>query len=381
MSTRFADPRYQLALKITSLSKGPEQSLASFETFLGKYASDNLKFNTLLDPKNIPWLRAVDRFLNKKISTPKTNSTRRGSLTSSEPEADLVDDLNVGNDNSLTGRLIRKTSVNKLTNDIIDNEIILETPPPNRNLDPAQFEIEFNENHSFNPELALTEAHQSIGWLTNNLFRTPTSTVRLNPIERRHFLTKLSLLKRSSDSVDQQIALIMSLMYGLGLGLREANALTVGKDQQIDLNNSTYLKHFNTPPECYIPSDENKPLYEKSLNALSLPIHPFLQQQLQHLRVTEKIIFDSIDSNLEDQKELIKQHLSDWRENGHYRITYQRISSALSAEINVLNQNPLITFLLSGTKSHASPTMQYYQSVSIKKLIQYWQTTSNALFD
>jgi hypothetical protein len=381
LSSKAKDNRHGLA-KLLSNDLDPKQggSIENAIPKLRKYIDTHLSENTQLDSKHSTWLKAVRPFL--KIPIPhKIDNTRTSEISIPViKNVDTQDKPSAGNDVTFQSSIMSKVSVDKESNDVVEDGGSLIADSGDLIKSEPDYAIEFEINSNFSPGVVMAEVNRSSGWMTNNAKRAPLSTVRFNTIEREDFQTKLAKSRLATDRSQIEISLIIHLMYGLGLTLIEANNLSIGPKGDLSLD-GVFRRKIITPPQALNVSGIDASLLERKAPRIDLPIHWATTQQLKSVAPENGRLFDSLTLNLEEQNEEVISLLSDWRENGRYRHTFQRVSSALQAELAVRQENLFVTHILSGAAHHANPTLQYYQAISLPTLLAIWKKTTEQLHE
>ena len=225
-------------------------------------------------------------------------------------------------------------------------------------------------------ELDKHNLRETYRWLENYMTVFPSSTVRLNELEQHELLARLYDLSESNEQQEKWIALVMWLMYTLGLTVREVNQLDFGNDRSITSKGKFKRVLRKQKDAGKVAHSE---LCEPQSNIIYLDLHKRIKGLFVELMDENSFVHDAIKISIKDQVIEIKKHLEAWRVFGRYRLTMKRLTAALPSEISIMTRQPALIFLLACRPHHVPPTTSYYTAVSHKQLQTIWKEAQRGL--
>ena len=221
----------------------------------------------------------------------------------------------------------------------------------------------------------IANLNRSLRWLHNTRSLSPSSPRRYNRIERANFLQLL----RNLSSEQLETSITFYLLYLLGLNIDEIWKLKLGNQFDISTR-GIFFKSLAALDYSYVPPEQFKHIFEKKLERLELPLPDELSELIQKLPDKDgELLVSSFSVDRHEMKNRIQLLIDGWRKLGNARFHYNRVGAALSTELMITTNDPLITYLLSGEFIHLSPTLRFYRPTSEVQLQSCWNTVMSKL--
>jgi hypothetical protein len=233
----------------------------------------------------------------------------------------------------------------------------------------------------FQPPLEDLEvnAKRSARWVASSLALTRSAAQHWNTIERTRFLRKWQSLVENPDRSRRELALCIGLIYTTGKELESLLRWRSGADFTIS---GKFLRTWETPENAYRPNTEEVHAYQETIDRLWLPFPEAISGLLRELceGSDDLQLFQYLSATEKDLDEEINQTLRAWSENGRHRLIRVRLGAAVRTEAAIRFQNPLVTYLLTGSEGHSAPLIQYYAALPESYLQACWAEIMDYLF-
>jgi hypothetical protein len=208
---------------------------------------------------------------------------------------------------------------------------------------------------------------------------TRSAAQHWNTIERTHFLRKWQSLVENPDRSRRELALCIGLINTTG---KELERLLRWRSGAAFTISGKFLRTWETPENAYRPNNEEVHAYHETIDRLWLPFPEAISGLLRELceGSDDLQLSQYLSATEKDLDEEINQTLRAWSENGRYRLIRVRLGAAVRTEAAIRFQNPLVTYLLTGSDSHSAPLIQYYAALPESYLQACWTEIMDYLF-
>ena len=220
--------------------------------------------------------------------------------------------------------------------------------------------------------------NESKYWLRRHQNLVPGDWGRLTRNEKTRLLNYIEANIASSDVEKNKIVGLIALVYFTGRSVESLLDCDVGEGAVFS-KDGNYRREVSSPSDSWHADDGQIQYLESVSQELELKLPTMLDRWIStYVDSTENTLANALELNLDQANEQVRAVLKEIKQGMQfYRITLDRIQSALALETTLMFQDEVVTYQLTSAANHAPTMLSYYVAHDTDYLSKcYEQVTS-----
>lgn len=203
--------------------------------------------------------------------------------------------------------------------------------------------------------------NESNHWLRRHQNLVAGDWRRFTPNEKARLSNYIEANIASSDLGKNKIVGLIALVYFTGRSVESLLDCDFGEGAVFSKEGG-YRREVSSPSDSWCADDSQIQYLEPVSQELELKLPTVLDGWIsKYVGSTENTLANVLDLNLDQANEQIRVILKEIKqEMQFYRITLDRIQSALALETTLMFQDEVVTYQLTSAANHAPPMLSYY---------------------
>lgn len=203
--------------------------------------------------------------------------------------------------------------------------------------------------------------NESKYWLRRHQNLVPGDWGRFTAKEKISLSSYIEANIASNDVEKNKIVGLIALVYFTGRSVESLLDCDVGEGAVFSKDGS-YRREVSSPSDSWHADDGQIQYLESVSEELELKLPTMLDRWISnYVDSTENTLANALELNLDQANEQVRTVLKEIKQGMQfYRITLDRIQSALALETTLMFQDEVVTYQLTSAANHAPPMLAYY---------------------